>query len=756
MGLRKLLGSTFVVAALVVAFFAAPAMAASVTFKVQTKVDGNQANPGTTQCATASDSGTGGKCTLRSSIEAADNEPSGTNVTIDVPADTYKFSVPNPVCIQCAPVQGSSYQLEILSGPSSINIVGAGSSSTIIDANSLDRVFEIAAGATATISAVTIEHGRPGGLGNISTCPAQPQAEADGGGILDDGSRLSLIGDVIKDNIASGGGGGIDENGQHLLMTGTDVSNNLACQSNGSFRDGGGIDVTGGDTVDVSSSTISGNSAEPNGDGGGMGEESKPATMNVRDSTISKNSAYEGGGMGADGRGVWNLYGDTLNDNTALNFGGGFNDFGPDTDTFVNTTITGNHAASDGGGIFTFGSESISFSTIVGNFSPGGVGNLGVELGGEKRPPAVRQQASGFGYTLDDTIVAKGNNDASNCEGPFAFTDDGHNLFDDTSDSGAQCGSSPTSHDVITSDAKLGGLANNRGPTKTVALLAGSPAIDAASRSKCVSETKDRGGNPVDQRGIPRPEGAACDIGAFEVTPNLGVTASPQKDSILVGQQDTITDTINNSGPTNAVDSTFTDPAGGFKIDSVTTSQGTCTHATTTISCQLNTIPFHGKVTISFVITGVSAGTVVFHSHVATKDDDLIQANNHAETSVEVKKRPAPPPPAKPSVSIVHLGPACYPEKSTINFKAMARAAAGIKLLRLMVSGNGFSKRWDFTPASGKTVKRQTLREHAQGSALMGGHTYRVTAKVVDKLGRTDGAHTTFTVCKPPKRGFTG
>jgi hypothetical protein len=51
----------------------------------------------------------------------------------------------------------------------------------------------------------------------------------------------------------------------------------------------------------------------------------------------------------------------------------------------------------------------------------------------------------------------------------------------------------------------LGPLANNGGPTDTHALLAGSPAIDAGGI--CA---------PTDQRGVTRPQGPACDIGAFE------------------------------------------------------------------------------------------------------------------------------------------------------------------------------------------------------------------------------------------------
>ena len=61
----------------------------------------------------------------------------------------------------------------------------------------------------------------------------------------------------------------------------------------------------------------------------------------------------------------------------------------------------------------------------------------------------------------------------------------------------------------------LGPLQDNGGPTFTHALLAGSPAIDARNPAAPGS-----GGNAceaTDQRGVARPQGAACDIGAFEL-----------------------------------------------------------------------------------------------------------------------------------------------------------------------------------------------------------------------------------------------
>jgi hypothetical protein len=102
-----------------------------------------------------------------------------------------------------------------------------------------------------------------------------------------------------------------------------------------------------------------------------------------------------------------------------------------------------------------------------------------------------------------------GGNCGSILGGP-EITDLGYNISDDDS-----CGFSATSS-LNSTDPKLGALINNGGPTFTVALLSGSPAIDAIPLDSCL----DQMGNQLttDQRGFPRPDAVegVCDIGAYE------------------------------------------------------------------------------------------------------------------------------------------------------------------------------------------------------------------------------------------------
>jgi len=99
---------------------------------------------------------------------------------------------------------------------------------------------------------------------------------------------------------------------------------------------------------------------------------------------------------------------------------------------------------------------------------------------------------------LQNTIVAY--NGTTNCDGGV-MTSNGYNLEDANT-----CGFSATG-DITDTNPLLGPLADNGGDTLTHALLGGSPAIDNGT---CVA------GITTDQRGVTRPQGGTCDMGAYE------------------------------------------------------------------------------------------------------------------------------------------------------------------------------------------------------------------------------------------------
>jgi hypothetical protein len=226
-------------------------------------------------------------------------------------------------------------------------------------------------------------------------------------------------------------------------------------------------------------------------------------TLTVSNSTLSNNSAVQlagsRGGAIFNDNGTLTVSNSTLAGNSAAGGGGIFNAYNSGTVTVSNSTLSGNSAVDfGGGGIANLATLVVSNSTLSGNSAPDGGGGI----------------FNGGTLTLKGTIVA--NSPAGgNCSG--AATSYGYNLSDDDS-----CTSSfNQTGDLNNTAAGLdpNGLQNNGGPTKTIALVAGSAAIDAIPVTP-TNDCTDVAGNPVtnDQRGIPRPQGPACDIGAFEYT----------------------------------------------------------------------------------------------------------------------------------------------------------------------------------------------------------------------------------------------
>jgi hypothetical protein len=283
-------------------------------------------------------------------------------------------------------------------------------------------------------------------------------------------------------------GGGINNNGT-LTLTDSAVSGNTAY---GSYAYGGGIGSYG--PLTLINSTVSGNTA---GVGGGIWNK---GTLTLTDSTVSGNTAtgtYSQGGGGIWHEGTLTLTNSTVSGNTG-DYGGGIVNGG--TLTLIHSTVSGNTAKFPGGGIYIGGTAMLTNSTVSGNTadSGGGIYNGGT-------------------LTLTSTLVD------GDCElsanPPSSITSNGYNI----ESPGNTCGFDTNEGDqvnVSADDLNLGPLQDNGGPTMTHALLTEptvSIAIDQIPEADCV----DADGLPLttDQRGLPRPVGNRCDVGAYEVQP---------------------------------------------------------------------------------------------------------------------------------------------------------------------------------------------------------------------------------------------
>jgi hypothetical protein len=199
-----------------------------------------------------------------------------------------------------------------------------------------------------------------------------------------------------------------------------------------------------------------------------------------------------GGGLQGNNQSAITLTDSLLGGNTATN-GGGISSSG--VLALTNTTVTGNHSTASGNasGVAAFSAQlSLVNSTVVANTTTTPTGE-GIGL------------VAGATGTAHNSLVAANRTSGGtlvNCEG--MFTSQGHNLED-----ASQCGFTGPG-DQRDTDPQLAALANNGGPTDTMAFGTASPAFDHGENANCPAG---------DQRGQIRPLGAACDIGAFELVP---------------------------------------------------------------------------------------------------------------------------------------------------------------------------------------------------------------------------------------------
>jgi len=237
------------------------------------------------------------------------------------------------------------------------------------------------------------------------------------------------------------------------------------------------------------------------------------AGLDLRNLTIADGHAEDGGGIFNNG-GALALTNCTLSGNSAALCGGGIYNGG--TLALTNCTLSGNSAGA-GGGICNGGTATVTNSTLSGNSASadpisicwhaggGGIYNApGSFPGGGYGGPAVLR--------LGNTVVANSPSGGDCCGG--TTDDSGHNLIEDAAISCYL--THGVNGNIVGVDPLLGraGLQDNGGPTQTIALLPGSPAIDAGDPDVCANPPV----NGVDQRGYARPGSGhtQCSIGAYE------------------------------------------------------------------------------------------------------------------------------------------------------------------------------------------------------------------------------------------------
>ena len=330
------------------------------TFTVTTTVDG--VHSGTTCTG-------GAACTIRDAVRLAnaDTAVAGQSKvdTISIPAGTYTFTTAYNPGIDALGDIGYHYDLD-----ASINVVGAGSGSTILNGNTLDKIFSGNSGVVNNlapfdvfITGITMENGTDNNpVSAINFFGGLMDWESWGPG------NLTFNNDILTNGTApNSSGGGL-----------------LATNSNSNFD---GVSTASEGLVEIDNSTISNNKSPEQGGGILLGQgcpallNTDTFTGNLASPTVNPTDTAKdgsGGGLYTEGsfiNGLTTITNSTFTNNTAVDNGGGASIF--QGMSMSGTSFTGNKAGAFGGGLFFSGDAyagTITSSTFTTNSLVGGSG----------------------------------------------------------------------------------------------------------------------------------------------------------------------------------------------------------------------------------------------------------------------------------------------------------------------------------------------------------------------------------------------
>ena len=426
------------------------------------------------------------KCSLREAAHSANTRPGPDRIVLPSRGVYYLSRIGAGEDIEVG-------DLDVSGGP--LRIIHPGGGRATISANppndpypdSLDRVFEVAAGASLKLERIVVTDG------------GDPSGSANGGGINTEGD-LTLLESEVAGNVAPGYGGGIHADGAaDLEIRDSAVTDNKATGGAGIYQ---GTADGGGGALTLVRSDLSRNRAGLSFGGGLYLSTDEGVTSVISESTISRNRVgYEGGGIYATQGGLV-MQRSTVSGNRAGDVGGGLEIDSEDGARIENSTVAENKALTgSGGGIHSQSLVELNAVTVSHNVAYANAARRGSDVaeGGGIWADA------GSVFEVENSLVVlnEGSGGAADDCGGTAFVSLGHNILSANDD----CSGFTAEGDSVEPDPAVGPLSQNGGPTETVALMRGSPAIGAARKATMPG---------VDQRGRARRD---PDIGAFERRP---------------------------------------------------------------------------------------------------------------------------------------------------------------------------------------------------------------------------------------------
>jgi len=444
-----------------------------------------------------------------------------------------------------------------------------------LDGENLRQIFLVQEGASLTLRNITLRHGfagnGPGGaIWNFGTLLLQNSTIAEsgtdtvwaGGALANDTTGTMTIDNSVIEQNSAADAAAIYTRGAALTVQNSIIRNNFVREQGGGFYGGGAIlqEVNPDGVTTILNSTLESNVSNPAGSVGGA-VAVLAGRLVIEGSTLTQNVGYGGGGAlymtagvtvdiytshftnnrTAPGNGESNFLGgaiynsggvltvedSTFAGNEATDAGAIFSGGEGSSFTLRRSTVSGNTAAGGGGGLLLFpGANQIENSTISGNTAAIGGGirsGITADLGtATLLNVTLQENSAGAGahlyvddgsqpVTVQNTIFGL-TGDGAACYAGVPLVSGGYNLERDES-----CGLTGAT-DQQNTDPLLGPLADNGGPTQTHLPQTDSPVIDVIP-DDCPA---------TDQRGLARPRGAACDMGAVEVEPDAPTpTAMP-------------------------------------------------------------------------------------------------------------------------------------------------------------------------------------------------------------------------------------
>lgn len=315
-------------------------------------------------------------------------------------------------------------------------------------------------------------------------------------GDLDVNAKIIINGDGMDASLIDGSG----SDRVFDLISGSLTLNRLTVRNgDAGAANGGGVNVRTGALKAKSSQFLLNTADTATGNGGGIYSKGKVILKQTR---ISNNSAHDGAGLYIES-GRLEMTASVVNNNTASGKGALYS---AGTTILTNSTVSENDAVNGGGIYADAGTVSLYSMTIATNAAAngGGINNAGATV-----------------YLRNSIVESNTAGQGAGCLGTLASED--YNIFNPSADCNVVGSILHNRYNVASS---LGNLQDNGGPTLTLQVNPGSPALDGGNPSGC--KDKNNAVLTTDQRGRTRPtdgdgsNGARCDIGAFELDRDLG------------------------------------------------------------------------------------------------------------------------------------------------------------------------------------------------------------------------------------------